>query len=52
MWVNRSKHFKDPTSGAHTNRIEGAWEVKIKQRIKANRGMRKTVVGGYLDECM
>ncbi|EGZ09771.1 hypothetical protein PHYSODRAFT_523904 [Phytophthora sojae] len=52
LWVNHTKHFEDPTTGAHTNRIEGVWEVKIKQRIKAARGMRKTVVTGYLDECM
>eukprot|EP00644_Phytophthora_capsici_P008105 jgi/Phyca11/125928/e_gw1.60.148.1 len=52
QWVNHSKNFKDPITGAHANRIEGVWEVNIKQRIKSARGMRKTVVAGYLDECM
>ncbi|KAL3661493.1 hypothetical protein V7S43_013691 [Phytophthora oleae] len=38
LWLNRTKHPKDPATGAHTNRIEGVWEVKTKQRIKAARG--------------
>ncbi|KAE9121982.1 hypothetical protein PF010_g6903 [Phytophthora fragariae] len=52
LWVNHTKNFRDPDTGAHTNRIEGVWEVKIKQRMKSARGMAKTMVAGYLDECL
>ncbi|KAE9040773.1 hypothetical protein PR003_g21653 [Phytophthora rubi] len=52
QWVNHSKNCVDPTTGAHTNRIEGVWEVKIKARMKSERGVRKNLVPGYLDECL
>jgi hypothetical protein len=36
--VNHSKHFKDPTTGVHTNTIEGTWSG-IKEKVKKrNRG--------------
>ena len=52
QWVNHSLHFVDPITGAHTNRIEGVWEVKIKHRVKSERGMKKTVMPSFLDECL
>jgi hypothetical protein len=33
-WVNHSKNFVDPTTGAHTNTIEGAWEIRVKRYFK------------------
>lgn len=35
-WVNHSKNFKDPVTGAHTNSIEGCWEAKLKSKIKVS----------------
>ncbi|KAE8979871.1 hypothetical protein PF005_g24046 [Phytophthora fragariae] len=52
QWVNHSKNFVDPTTGVHINKIEGVWEVKIKVRMKSERGVRKNFVPGYLDECL
>ncbi|KAE9298151.1 hypothetical protein PF008_g23569 [Phytophthora fragariae] len=52
QWVNHSKNFVDPTTGVHINKIEGVWEVKIKARMKSERGVRKNFIPGYLDECL
>ncbi|GMG14930.1 unnamed protein product [Phytophthora fragariaefolia] len=52
QWVNHSKNFMDPITGACTNRMEGIWEVKIKARVKSERGMLKTKVPSFLDECL
>eukprot|EP00644_Phytophthora_capsici_P011098 jgi/Phyca11/110146/e_gw1.18.663.1 len=49
-WVNHEECFVDPVTGAHTNRIEGAWEVRIKRHLKRMRGIRKYLLAGYLDE--
>ncbi|KAE8959299.1 hypothetical protein PR003_g31819 [Phytophthora rubi] len=49
-WVNHDDCFVDPVTGAHTNRIEGAWEVRIKRHLKRLRGVRKELLAGYLDE--
>ncbi|KAG6616976.1 uncharacterized protein IUM83_04770 [Phytophthora cinnamomi] len=49
-WVNHDKFFVDPVTGAHTNRIEGAWEVRIKGHLKRIRGVRMELLAGYLDE--
>ncbi|EGZ06612.1 hypothetical protein PHYSODRAFT_531350 [Phytophthora sojae] len=48
-WVNHDKFFVDPKTGAHTNRIEGTWEVRVKRYIKAIRGVRKERLDQYLD---
>ncbi|KAI9993211.1 hypothetical protein PInf_015282 [Phytophthora infestans] len=45
-WVNQSKTYVDPITGAHTNRVEGAWEIRIKQHVK------KELLPMYLDEYM
>ncbi|KAI9985621.1 hypothetical protein PInf_005006 [Phytophthora infestans] len=52
MWVNHSKTYVDPIIGAHTNRVEGAWEIRIEQHVKAMRGMKKELLPMYLDEYM
>ncbi|KAE9362356.1 hypothetical protein PF008_g150 [Phytophthora fragariae] len=39
-WANHEECFVDPVTGAHTNRIEGAWEVRIKRHLKRMRGVR------------
>lgn len=51
-WVNHSLNFVDPVSGAHTNTIEGLWEVHIKRHIKCMRGMQKKDLDAYIDEYM
>ena len=51
-YVNHSINFVDPVTGAHTNTIEGLWEIHIKRHIKRMRGVRKNIVDGYLDEFM
>jgi transposase-like protein len=51
-WVNHSENFVDPDTGAHTQTIEGVWEVKLKMHVKKMRGMRKDMIGSYLDEYM
>ena len=52
QWVNHSLNFVDPETGAHTNSIEGLWEIKIKRYIKAMRGMNSEHLDGYVDEFM
>ncbi|EGZ26929.1 hypothetical protein PHYSODRAFT_257615 [Phytophthora sojae] len=37
-------------TGAHTNRIEGTWEIRIKQHIKRMRRMSVNMIPEYLDE--
>jgi IS1 family transposase len=49
QYVNHSENFVDPDSGAHTQGIEGTWEVKIKQNIKAMRGCNTELLASYLD---
>ncbi|KAE9113791.1 hypothetical protein PF007_g10619 [Phytophthora fragariae] len=41
-----------PVTGAHTNRIKGAWVVRIKPHLKRMRGVRKELLAGYLDESL
>lgn len=52
QWVNHTENFVDPMTGAHTNTIEGLWEVHIKRHIKSMRGMEKKHLDGYIDEFM
>ncbi|KAG1694216.1 hypothetical protein DVH05_021872 [Phytophthora capsici] len=52
QWVNHTKNFVDPVTGACTNRIEGIWEVKVKACMKSERGMKKVKVPSFLDECL
>ncbi|ETV75580.1 hypothetical protein H257_09999 [Aphanomyces astaci] len=56
--VNHTDNFVDPTSGAHTQRIECLWENQVKRLIKTMRGdipkvrPERTEEGGwtYLDD--
>lgn len=50
MWVNHSKNFVNPLNGAHTNSIEGTWEIRIKHKLKGMRGLHKDQVPAFLDE--
>ncbi|KAG1709399.1 hypothetical protein DVH05_020055 [Phytophthora capsici] len=52
QWVNHTKNFVDPVTGPCTNRIEGVCEVKVKARMKSERGMKKVKVPSFLDECL
>ncbi|KAG3115514.1 hypothetical protein PI124_g5432 [Phytophthora idaei] len=49
-WVSYEECFVDPVTGAHTNRVEGAWVVSIKRHLKRMRGIRKDMLPAYLDE--
>jgi len=49
-WVNHRRNFIDPETGANTQRVEGAWEVRIKQYLKRMRGIQKESIDSYLDE--
>ncbi|KAE9040765.1 hypothetical protein PR002_g4789 [Phytophthora rubi] len=40
-WVNHSKHFVDPVTGACTDRIEDTWKVRMKHKLKKMRGIDK-----------
>ncbi|KAH9126040.1 hypothetical protein LEN26_009473 [Aphanomyces euteiches] len=50
FWVHHSENFVDPATGAHTQTIEGLWEVRIKHRLKCMRGIRKDLLPSYVDE--
>ncbi|KAH9154264.1 hypothetical protein AeRB84_003614 [Aphanomyces euteiches] len=51
MWVNHSRNFVNPVNGARAQSIEGVWEVRIKQYLKAMRGVRSDQLQSYLDMC-
>ncbi|KAG9407541.1 hypothetical protein AC1031_002253 [Aphanomyces cochlioides] len=50
MWVNHSTNFVNPLNGAHTQSIEGVWEVRVKQYLKAMRGVQTDDLQSYLDQ--
>jgi hypothetical protein len=52
QWVNHSENFVDPTTGAHTQTIEGVWEVRLKQYIKVKRGMKHELLPSFIDEAL
>lgn len=47
--VNHEENFVDPTTGAHTNEIEGFW-AHAKAKYKQVRGFPETVRPNYIDE--
>ena len=47
--VNHIKHFKDPATGACTNRIESIWNV-AKSKNKKRYGTHRSMVDSYLCE--
>eukprot|EP00644_Phytophthora_capsici_P019336 jgi/Phyca11/21840/fgenesh1_pg.PHYCAscaffold_148_\ len=40
--------YVNPQTGAHTQRIEGDWEVRLKYRLKQFRGYPKELIPGRL----
>jgi hypothetical protein len=48
--VNHSINFKDPETGAHTNQIEGLWNLAKKSLPKTNRN--KEFFNSYLANFM
>ncbi|KAJ0404295.1 hypothetical protein P43SY_003208 [Pythium insidiosum] len=52
-WVNHSKNYVDPKTGANTNSIEACWEAKLKSKIKAMGGTwTMEQDASVLDECL
>ena len=51
LTVNHQQNFVDPTTGAHTNTVEGMWSM-AKQRAKRRNGLHKSFVDSYLCEFM
>ena len=49
--VNHTLHFVDPTTGAHTNNIEGTWSL-AKMKLKRGSGTSSQHFPGYLVEYM
>ena len=49
--VNHSRHFVDPTTGAHTQAIESYWS-QVKTKLKSMRGTTDEMLGGHIDEYM
>ena len=49
--VNHSRNFVDPSSGVHTQAIEGYWS-RVKAKLKRMRGTTPEMLPGYLDEFM
>ena len=47
--VNHSENFVDPYIGAHTNTIEGVWNI-VKKKLKRMCGTFKHQLPSYLDE--
>ncbi|KAF0729652.1 hypothetical protein Ae201684_012713 [Aphanomyces euteiches] len=50
QWVDHSENFVNPTNGAHTQTIEGYWEIKVKRHMKAMRGVIKEMIPELIDE--
>jgi transposase-like protein len=49
--VNHKRHFKDPSTGVHTNNVEAYWS-SIKRRFKSLNGTSRMLTASYLDEHM
>ena len=49
--VVHTYNFVDPTTGAHTQAIESAWN-RMKIKIKNMLGCKRSVLDSYLDEFM
>ena len=49
LMVNHSENFVDPYIGAHTNTIEGVWNI-VKKKLKRMCGTFKHQLPSYLDE--
>ncbi|ETV72816.1 hypothetical protein H257_12174 [Aphanomyces astaci] len=45
--VNHSANFVNPANGAHTQSIEGVWEMRIKRFSKAMRGIHRPHLPSY-----
>ena len=51
MSVTHNYNFKDPETGAHTNKIEGLWS-QFKRKFKAMNGCNRAQLQSYINEFM
>ena len=49
--VNHSIHFRNPTTGVHTQNIESYWN-RVKTKFKRMKGVQETMLSSHLDEFM
>ena len=47
--VNHTENYVDPTTGAHTQRMEGFWG-NAKEHFKSMHGVKEAMLGAHLDE--
>ncbi|OWZ01634.1 hypothetical protein PHMEG_00026941, partial [Phytophthora megakarya] len=51
-WNSHSRNFVNSATGAHTQRIEGVWEVRMNHRLKQFRSYPRELMPSFIDECL